>query len=716
MSECFELNVGQNGLATLTFDLPGKSVNLLGTEAMDELEERIVQLRDRDDISVLVLLSGKKTNFIAGADVEEIRGVEDPNEAEQGSRRGQQVFEAWENLPFPTVAAVRGTCMGGGTELALASTFFVISDFEGTKIGLPEVKLGIVPAWGGCTRMPRRIGIQSALNLILAGKTVRPRKALKIGLADALLPDAQFLTQVRDFALARRDRRTRESERPDLTELLLEKNPVGRKILFDQARKRTLGKTGGHYPAPLRALEVVRIGIEEGRTAGFEAEARAVGELATSPICKNLIHLYQLREGAKKGGLLGDEHAHEVGQVAVVGAGVMGGGIAHVLAEKAGLPVRLKDIEADPLAGGVAHASKRFAEQVQRGRLDEPEAERRLSLIRPSLDYNGFSDCDLMIEAVVENLEVKREVFAEVAEKLPPEAILASNTSSLSIDAIVRDTPTPSHGVGMHFFNPVHRMPLVEVVLGARTEPVAANTIIQLARELGKTPVLVKDSPGFLVNRLLGFYMVEALWLLQEGVRIEEIDGAIDRWGMPMGPIALMDEVGVDIAIHVAEILHDAFGDRLPLPAGMERLLDDDRLGAKSRRGFYIYDGEDRDEPDEEIYELLGIDPLEEDANPSDLVDRMILPMVDEAARCLEEEVVRSPGDLDLAMVMGTGFPPFRGGLCRWADRQGVSQVVVDLDRLATSVGDRFEASEALRSAAEQGGFYEADWEEIERE
>ena len=289
---------------------------------------------------------------------------------------------------------------------------------------------------------------------------------------------------------------------------------------------------------------------------------------------------------------------------------------------------------------------------------------------------------------------------------MPPEAILATNTSSLSIDAIGAETPEPSHVVGMHFFNPVHKMPLVEVVVGENTGDIAVNTIVELTRSLGKTPVLVKDSPGFLVNRLLGFYMVEALWVLRDGVPIEAIDDAIESWGMPMGPIALMDEVGLDIAAHVAEILHEAFGDRLPLAPGMERMLEDDRRGAKNGRGFYEYDGDERTEPDESVYDLLGIELLDEPPRPGELVDRMILPMVDEAARCLEEGIVADAGQLDLAMIFGTGFAPFRGGLCRWADQQGLSQIVTELDRMATSVGDRYAPSDALRKAAERGGFY----------
>ena len=706
MAQAFTLNVGRDGLATLVFDLPGKRANVIGVEVMEELEGLVPELGARRDIECLLLLSGKPNIFIAGADVDLIAQVEDPQLAEAFTRRGQAVYGAWERLPFPTVAAVRGTCMGGGTELCLASTFVVISDRPDLRIGLPEVRLGILPAWGGCTRLPRRVGIEAALDMILPGKAVSGKRALQIGLADALLPDAQFLALARDFALAHRGKERRPAERPDLKELLLERNPLGRKLLFDQARKRTLAETHGNYPAPLRAIEVIRIGIEQGRSAGLEAEARAGAELATSTVCKNLLYLFKLTEEAKKATLAPGGKAREVRDVAVLGAGVMGGAIAQVIAEQAAIPVRLKDIRSEALATGMAHAAERFQKQVERRRLTEVEARRRMALLRPTLVYHGLGACDLMIEAVVESVEVKQAVFAEAAAELPPDAVLASNTSSLSVEAIGSKTPHPERVVGMHFFNPVHVMPLVEVVVAPQTSADAVETVAAFARKLGKTPVRVANRPGFLVNRLLGFYMAEALWLLHEGQRIEEIDHTMVAWGMPMGPVALIDEVGIDVAVKVAHILADAFPGRLPLPPWGDQLPAPDRLGAKTQKGLYKYEEGRRTEPDPHAYAVIPDGGRGGAADPSRLVDRMVLRMVDEAARCLKEEVVGSAAELDLAMVLGTGFPPFRGGLCRWADQQGVGRLVAELERLATAVGERFDPSPALREAASAGGFH----------
>ncbi len=710
MSNAFHLQVGRDGLATLTFDAPDRKVNVFDRAVLEELERTVDELAERDDVAILVLISGKETNFIAGADVDMIAEVRDPSEAEAGSRFGQRVFAAWEALPFPTVAAIRGTTMGGGTELALASTYRVVSDVEGTKIGLPEVKLGIVPGWGGSTRLPRLVGIEAALDTILTGRNIRPKKALRMGLADALVPDARFLDCVRDFARERMGTRRSGGGGFDLKKLVLEKNPLGRKLLFDQATKQTVARTGGNYPAPLRAIEVVRTGVEEGLQAGFAAESRAVGELATSRESKCLIHVFRLMEGAKKGGgVLGEggepAEARPVRNVGVLGAGVMGGGIAQLAAHR-DLPVRMKDIAADPLASGMEHAAGVFRKQVEKRRLTDERMRRRMGLIRPTLDYSGFERLDLVIEAVVEKLEVKQNVFAEVAEHVSEETILASNTSSLSIDRIGEKTPHRERVVGMHFFNPVDKMPLVEVIAGEHTAPWAVETVFRLSRDLGKTPVVVKNGPGFLVNRLLVFTLAEALWLLDEGHRIEDLDRVMKSWGMPMGPIALTDEVGIDVAVKVAHILHDAFGDRLPLPDWLDRVVEDERLGKKNGRGFYRYDKGERGDPDKSAYKLLGLKPTIDDPDPRELIDRMVLPMVDEAARCLDEEIVRSPEDLDLAMIFGTGFPPFRGGLCKYADDRGLGEIVDTLERLADEVHERYRPSDALKTRAAEGGFY----------
>ncbi|HVT59798.1 MAG TPA: 3-hydroxyacyl-CoA dehydrogenase NAD-binding domain-containing protein [Thermoanaerobaculia bacterium] len=707
MSSIFHLEVGADRLATLVFDLPGKKLNVLGRAAMTDFERLLGELAARRDIGCLILLSGKPSGFIAGADIDEIEHLADPVEAEAGSRAGQRLFAAWEALAFPTVAAIRGVAVGGGTELALASTYRVASDRADTRIGLPEVRLGIVPGWGGSTRLPRLIGIAAALDLILTGKTVSGRQALRLGLVDALLPDARFLDLVRDFARERIDRpRIAGHGGGGLKEALLEKNPLGRRIVFDQARKKTLEQTRGQYPAALRAIEVVRAGFENGRPAGFDAEARALGDLAPSATAKNLLHVFRLTEGAKRDGGVPGGEPRPIREAAVLGAGTMGGGIAQLIAQEADLRVRIKDVRYEALAVGMEHAAALYERMLKRRRIDAPTARRKMALLLPSLDYSGFARADLVIEAIVEKLEVKQAVFAELAGHVADSAVLASNTSSLPISRIRQLTPHPERVIGMHFFNPVHRMPLVEVIAPEGADAAAVNTVYTFTRRLGKTPVLVKDTPGFLVNRLLMFYSIEALWLLDEGHHIEDIDRAMTDWGMPVGPMALTDEVGIDVAAHVAHFMAASFSDRLTMPGWLDRLPENNRRGVKNGRGLYRYEGRARKEPDPQVYPLLGLEPRIANPDTASLADRMVLPMVNEAARCLEEGVVRSAADVDLALIYGTGFPPFRGGLCRWADQQGLTHLVAALERLAGSLGPRFHPADALRASAEAGGFY----------
>jgi 3-hydroxyacyl-CoA dehydrogenase/enoyl-CoA hydratase/3-hydroxybutyryl-CoA epimerase len=697
----FRLDAPTDGLASLVFDDPGAKVNVLTREVIIELAALIDDLEGRKDISCLVLLSGKPRNFIAGADINAIADVTDPREVLAAVHLVQGLYTRWEKLSYPTVAAIAGSCMGGGTEWALASDYIVVSDRPELRIGLPETRLGILPGWGGCTRLPRRVGLTAALDIILAGKSVNPYKAKKIGLADALMPPASFLHHVRDFSqgviagkapVARR--------RADLKGALLDGNPIGRKVVYSQARKRVLETTGGNYPAPLRALEVVRIGLEDGARAGQEAEARGLSDLAVSRESKNLVHVFRLMEGTAKGRASG-----KLAHTAVVGAGVMGGGIAQLLADT-GLPVRLKDLASAPLAQGMAHAHELFAKAVARRRLTQPELLKKMNLLRPTLDYQGFDAVDFVVEAIVERLDVKQKVFAELAGIVPEHSILASNTSSLSIEAIGRDVPNPGRVIGMHFFNPVDKMPLVEVIVSPQTKAEVADAVVALCVRLGKTPIVVKDGPGFLVNRLLMFSMAEALSLLSEGISIPALDRTMKDWGMPMGPVTLTDEVGLDVATHVAGILGDAFGDRLRLPQWLGRMVEDGRLGAKVGRGFYRYDGRKRLDVDPTVYPLLGLTPSNDDPDPLEVAHRIVLPMLNEAAICLAEGVVGHAADLDLAMIMGTGFPPFRGGLCRWADDEGVERLQARMADLATRIDPRFAPSAAFQAVVETGGFY----------
>jgi len=705
----FDLSIADDGLAVLTYDSPGEKVNTISRAAVAELGDLLVRLSREPRIRGLLIRSGKPDVFIAGADVREFLDVK-PEDVRDGVTRVQSLFEQLAHLPYPTVAAIHGACLGGGTELALACDYRLLSDAKKTQIGLPEVRLGIFPAWGGCTRLPRTVGLAPALDLILTGKSLDARRAKKIGLADEAVPEAIFEAWTRDFARAKlgapkpRTYRGRQS----FAERALEKTPPGRSLIFAKARKTVLEQTGGHYPAPLEALEVIEEGFGAPVATGLEAEARHIGLVFGGEVQKNLLRIFFLTEEVKKETGVGDPtvRPRPVTRVGVLGAGVMGGGIAQLAADR-GLHARMKDIAPAALAHGFASAAAVWKDQVAKRRLTPREMARKMDRITGTLDDSGFARCEVTIEAVVEKLAVKREVLRHWETVVPPEAIFASNTSTLPISEIAVGASVPGRVVGMHFFNPVHKMPLVEVIRGERTSDETVATIFALAKTLGKTPVVVKDAPGFLVNRILAPYLSEAVRLLQDGCRIEDVDGAMTAWGMPVGPLALLDDVGLDVAVKAAEVLHAAFPERISA-GGEDALVASGRMGRKNGKGFYDYDGTKRRGPAKEAYEALRIQPPAQSPLPPEVIQsRLVLPMVNEAAFCLEDGIVRDPARLDLAMIFGTGFPPFRGGLLRWADALGLGRVFTRLDDLSERLGPRFAPAERIRELANAKlGFY----------
>lgn len=714
MGSAFHLQTSESGLATLTFDLPNSRVNLFTRDVLEELGDLLEELPRREEIGCLVLLSGKPDSFCHGVQIDLLTSLKDAREGMEGARAGQALFRAWAELPFPTIAAIRSTCVGGGTELAVASTFRLLSNRRDLRIGLPEVRLGILPAWGGCVRLPRLVGLPDALELILTGKSIPPFKALKMGLADSLVPDSGFLHHVRSFALSKLREVGRRKGEHDLRERLLTHTPLGRRLAFDQARKRVLERSGATYPAPLRAIEVIRIGIQSGPEEGFEAEARALGELATDRVSRNLLHVFHLHQSAKKDPSPtssmppSPDSDRPVRRTAVLGAGLMGSAVAHAIATRARLPVDLLDSEEEALRGALEGSATAIYNRIKRRRMTPPQGRRAMALLRPVKEPASLGRADLVIEAVSEDLGAKQRLLAQVARLLPDSSILASNTSSLTIHRLAQEIPHPERVVGLHFFNPVSRVPLVEVIAGQDTAEETVRRSMAFVRRLGKTPLRVGDCPGFLVNRLLTLTMVEALWLLAEGFAIEDIDRAVTEWGLPVGPFALIDRVGIEVAFSVAKRLGEAYGGRLPLPPWdpEEVFFSRGRWGAKSGGGFYRYQGHRPQEVEPEVYSWLGLPPGHRRPDPTAIIDRLVLPMVNEAARCLRESVVESPHQVDLAMVLGAGFPPFRGGLCRWADGQGLGSVIHRLDRLAESAGERFAPSSALRQVDEAGRFY----------
>lgn len=710
MSKAFSLEMTDSGIAVLYFDLPGEKVNKFSTPVMEELAAQIDELNKNKEIKCLLLMSKKPGIFIAGADVKEIAVITDEEKGYQVGRKGQDIFGRFEKLPFVKIAVIDGACMGGGTELSLCCDYRLATDSPKTKIALPEVTLGILPGWGGTQRLPRLIGLQRSLDLILSGKKLDAKRGWKTGVVDKVIAAEWAFEQAMAFAgevLAGDGKKYTERRKPKgPANAVLEKTSLGRKLIFSQAEKTIRKKTRGLYPAPLLALETIKKTYGKSLEKGLEQEARALGKLIVTPVSKNLVQLFFWSEEIKKENGL-DKPAIKgasVNKAAVLGAGVMGGGIAQLFASK-NIPVRVKDINYDMVAKAYQQAASVLVKKVKRRRMSKLDYLQIMDRITGTVDYRGFANANLVVEAIVEDLKIKKSVLAEVEKEVSKETVIASNTSSLLVDDMAQALKNKKRFVGMHFFNPVHRMPLVEVVRGKHSSDEAVVTVFNLVKKLGKTPILVNDGPGFLVNRLLLPYMVEAIAILEEGNTIQRIDKALLDFGMPMGPIELFDEVGLDVAFKVAKILQKTMGDRMAESEVLQNLLDAGRLGKKNGKGFYKYAGHKK-EYDSAIEELI---PTKEKTilDESEIARRMVYPMVNEAARCLAEGIVSRPRDVDVGMIFGTGFAPFRGGLLRFADNEGLDKIVAGLRKYTEMFGARFKPSDSLLKIQEEhGAFY----------
>ncbi len=699
------LEIDSDKIAWLTFDLADARVNLLNSEVMALLDRRVSELESRIATGhpvAIVIASGKPGTFIAGADVTEIETIEDSEDGRRKSTEGQRIFRRLERLTVPTIAAIDGVCLGGGTELALACDWRVGSDGPATRIGLPEIRLGIIPGFGGSVRLPRLVGIQRALKMILTGKSLPADRALEAGLLDRVFRADSFRDEVGAFAmqtvLGRAERRER---RVALRDRMLEGTGPGRRLLFSGARKQALATSKGRYPAPLAAIDVIEKTVGMQIDAALTIEAEALGRMAATAVSKGLVRLFLLGQAAKRA--LDPEimsKGREVRKAAVLGAGIMGGGIAELIAAH-DLPVILKDIDQDALDLGLHHAHDLLKKAGERGVFATDEVGLKFALIHGTLTYEKFDEVDLVIEAVVERMPVKQSVLQETEAVLSDHAVFATNTSSLSVTELGRVAAHPERVVGMHFFNPVHRMPLIEIIRTEASSEEALATAFRLVGKLGKTPVLVADRPGFLVNRLLAPYLNETGYLLEGGAGVADIDRALTGFGMPMGPCRLIDEVGFDVAEHVAKEMERAFGPRMQPSPVVGMLKGHGRLGKKNGRGFYAYSNGREKGVDREIARTFG--SARADVTSEEIVDRCLLLLVNEAMHALAEEVVSGSGDLDLAMVLGTGFPPFRGGLLAWADTRGAVSIRDRLAELEEKHGERFAPASMLSELADTG-------------
>ncbi len=690
------LNRRTDGIAELVIATPGKPVNTLDLELFAELNGLLEGL-EKNPPKALLLKSGKPGQFIAGADVKKIAALLGEPAAGAMAASGRDALTRFSRLPFPTAALITGAAVGGGLEWPLACDFIVAADDPAIRIGLPEVRLGILPGWGGTSRLPRRVGLLTALELILQGKLLDPQRARKAGLVDLVAPEGPL----ESLALARCEKnRWRKPAPPSppggLKNFLLTGNPPGLNFVLSRTEKTVMKETGGHYPAPLQILQALREGWGRPLPEALEAEKRALVPLLDSLAARNLIGIFLMSEAAKKNPFAADgEKVEPPGRAMVIGAGVMGSGIAVSLIQ-AGREVWLKEVAEAPLLKGVAEAEKWLDKDAKRKRTPPADARAARARLVPALTDDALANCDLVIEAVVEKLEVKKAVFAACEARLPAGALLATNTSSLPVSELQSGAREPGRIAGLHFFNPAPLMPLVEIVRGDQTSPATLARLHALVTRLGKTPVVVKDGPGFLVNRLLAFYLNESAAWLAEGVPVAALDRALKNFGMPMGPAELMDVVGLDVAVHAGGVMAAAWPEKAQVAALLKAMVERKRLGKKAGNGFYAWDGEKKGEP----LPVPGAGAATTLPDEQTLVERCLYPLVNEAAVCLREGVVADAAALDLAMIFGTGFAPFRGGPLRWADAVGVETIVERLDALAKRHGAHLIPSAALKAMA----------------
>jgi 3-hydroxyacyl-CoA dehydrogenase / enoyl-CoA hydratase / 3-hydroxybutyryl-CoA epimerase / enoyl-CoA isomerase len=702
------LEILDAGVALLTLDQPGSRANTLGQAMIGELEGRVKEVAGRADLTGLILRSGKPGMFIAGADLKELGGARpDAETARRLVQRGLDLVAAVETLPFPTVAVIDGACMGGGTELALGFDYRLAGAHAKTEIGLPETKIGLIPGWGGTQRLTRLIGPSLAAEMICSGEPAKADRARQLHIVFDVVATDRLLDEARRLLeWANQTGDWREGRKRKRLPVGLNEEQFG--FTFAVLRAQVQAKTGGHYPAPLAALEAIAKGCNLPLEDGLKAETEAFLPLVGSPISRNLIAVFFMTQRLQKDPGAADAAVkpRDVGQVGVVGAGIMGAGIAgaHV---RRGVPALLLDSAPAALEKGLAAVAKGVMGRVEIGRMTPADAAAALARLSSSLTVNALADRDVVVEAIVENESAKVKLYGEIEKLLPPGAILASNTSTISITRMAKSVKNPDRFAGMHFFNPVDRMQLVEVIRGEKTSDATVVTLVALAKRIGKTPIVVRDCPGFLVNRILFPYLNESLVLLEEGASPRALDKAATAFGMPMGPITLNDLVGLDTSLYAGRVINTAFADR----AAETRILDDlvaaGRLGQKTGAGFYSYAKPGRGADDPAFAALLEKHrKVPREIGPEEITDRLFLPMLTEASRVLTEGVVREPGDVDMGLILGIGFPPFRGGILRWADTVGLANVLTKLKKYE-HLGPRFQPTEQMRKLASEGkGFY----------
>ncbi len=708
--KCFNI-IKKDDVALVEIDLESEKINKFSLSVLEELADVINKLK-KSSFKASIFLSRKKGIFIAGADINELKNIQSKVEFERASKKGQDIFNDLEKLPFPVVMAIDGACLGGGLEFALSGHYRIASDQPKTQIGLPEVKLGLIPGFGGCYRLPCLIGFSKSVEVITSGRALKPKKALRLGVVDECVPSAILESRALEVAknLIKKGKPKRKKwPTKGITEKFFH-SWAGIKVLKKIAYKTIYKQTKGFYPAPLEALAVISEVYKKSSHKGYLRERKGFSKVASTEVSNHLINLFFLGEKRKKIKAFPSctEKSKVVERVGVLGAGVMGRGISFLVADKK-ISVRMKDIQKKLLAKGFAEAYRLWERKIKKRRLTPFERDERRAYFSGTLNYSGFNNLDFVIEAVVEDINIKKKVFEDLNQNVSYDCIVATNTSSLSVTDIASFYKKPENVVGLHFFNPVPQMPLVEVIQGEKTSDKAIVTAFELSKKLGKFPIVVKDSPGFLVNRLLLPLLGEAFFFLEEGMSVEKIDHIFKyEFGLPMGVYRLMDEIGLDVCMKVLKTFQKGLGNLQISELCDEKAINSECLGRKTGKGFYIYDKKGQPkEVNKDFLKKLGVKPSHQ--VKKGCVSRGVYLMINEASKAfLEEHIVSSCEDVDWAMIMGAGFPPFRGGLLKYADSLGVSSIVSDLEEFSSFLGKRFKpANSLLEMANTSQTFYE---------
>jgi 3-hydroxyacyl-CoA dehydrogenase/enoyl-CoA hydratase/3-hydroxybutyryl-CoA epimerase len=699
----------QDGILVVTLDQPGEKVNKLNEKLITEFRD-LLEKTDQTTIDGIILISGKENNFIAGADVEMLKNKEAPAGIEELSRQGNKLLLKLEHFPIPVVAAINGSCLGGGLEVAMACNYRVASENSDTVMGQPEVKLGLLPGGGGTQRLPRLIGVQNALTYMLTGKNIYPRKAYKTGLVDELTHKDAILTAAKAAVATINAGKFEREDKRSLAHQLMEGMSPLRKIIYSQARKRAESESKGNYPAPKKIIDCVEEGYENGMKAGLELESVNFGKLAATPESKALVNMFFAMQSAKKNP--DGDKAKDVRKIGVLGAGLMGSGIAEISVNN-DYRVLLKDQSTEQAVNGKKSIWESLEKKREKHIISSFERDRISSLVTSTETYDGFDNTDLVIEAVFEDLDLKKSILKEVEDVTGDDCIFASNTSSLPIKKIAEASQRPDQIVGMHYFSPVPKMPLLEIITTDQTADWVTATAREVGIRQGKHIIVVNDGPGFYTTRILAPFMNEALMLLEEGIAINELDKQMKQFGFPVGPAALFDEVGIDVAAHITEVLSDLFAERDVHPSTKPtELFEDGYKGKKNKKGFYTYEKDGsktkKKEPNEAIYQYFG-GAGRQSIDPETVQQRMTLTMVNEAAWCLQEDILRNPTDGDLGATLGLGFPPFLGGPFRYIDREGVDSIVRRLENFQEKHGTRFKPAKILKDHAKSGKKFHQD-------